>query len=210
MRNLDRKQLQQVIVLGVLFLAAVGYAVYQLFFAGATGASTKGSGTTTVSTEQTAADSPSPETTTPPWLNASAPPRDPFAIPPQFDNLRQSQRQSVSASPTRMASAPAVSALPPMPVAPLSGGTAEPSRSEPTTPAASPSEPEVNITVTGVVVGEYPVAILRAGEGSQRIAHPGNALEGGYILRTVSRDGVTIEKDGKTITLRLGGNSNAK
>lgn len=211
MKNLDRKQLQQVIVLSVLFVAAVGYAVYQLLFTGSTGASTKGSGTTTASAEQTAADAASPETTTPPWINPSAPPRDPFVVPPQFDNLRHSQRQSAPASPARIASAPSVSALPPMPVAPLSGSAANSTAlTEPAPSAAAAPELAPNITVTGIVVGDYPVAILRVGEGNQRIVQPGSALEGGYILRAVSRDGVTLEKDGKTITLRPGGNPNAK
>ncbi|MDW8103744.1 MAG: hypothetical protein RMK92_01925 [Armatimonadota bacterium] len=212
MRNLNRKQLQQVVVLGVLFLAAVGYAVYQLFFAAPTGASTKGSATTTASSENAEADASSPQTTTPPWLSTSTPARDPFVIPPQFDNLRQSQRQSASPSPSRIASAPAISALPPMPVAPPSTSTAgtSPPLAGGAPLAAPSSEPELSVTVTGIVVGEYPVAILRAGEGNQRIVQPGNQLEGGYILRTVSREGVVLEKDGKTVILRPGGNPNAK
>jgi len=54
------------------------------------------------------------------------------------------------------------------------------------------------------------VAILRSEGGNQRIVQPGYQLEGGYVLRTVSREGIILEKDGKTVTLRPGGNPNAK
>lgn len=207
MKKLDRKQMQQVIVLGVLFLAAMGYAVYQLFFAGSTGASTKGSATTT-STTQAAGSEQEQQTTEPPWLSSAEPARDPFVVPPQFDNLRQNRSQSVRTASTRVPPAPNISALPPMPVMPVSGSNSTPSADQ-TTSAPQP-EPEVNIAVTGVVVGERPVAIVRTGGGDQRIAQPGTQLEGGYILREVSRDGIVLEKDGKTVTLRPGGNPNAK
>lgn len=208
MKKLDRKQLQQVIVLGVLFLVAIGYAAYQLFFTGTTGASTKGSATTV--SEQQAKDTEQ-QTTTPPWFSSSEPARDPFVIPPQFDNLKQSQVQNTRPAPPRVASSPNIGALPPMPVVPVSGGagsTSPPANAQPS-PEPQP-EPEPSIAVTGVVVGEYPVAILRSENGAQRIAQPGNQLEGGYVLRTVSREGIVLEKDGKTVTLRPGGNPNAK
>lgn len=209
MRNLDRKQLQQVIVLAILFLAAVGYGAYQLFFTGSTGASTKG--TTTAPAEQQAKEA-AQETTAPPWLSSSEPARDPFVIPPQFDNLKQSQVQSARSAPPRMAPPANISALPPMPVAPpVSGGTGNVTSSagNQSTPAPQP-EPEPSIKVTGLVVGEYPVAIVQPEGGSQRIAQPGSQLEGGYVLRAVSREGIVLEKDGKTVTLRPGGNPNAK
>jgi hypothetical protein len=91
MKKLDRKQMQQVAVLGILFLAAIGYAAYQLFFAGTTGASTKSPSAT--ATEQQAKNV-EPQTTAPAWLNTSEPARDPFVVPPQFDNLRQNRVQT--------------------------------------------------------------------------------------------------------------------
>lgn len=213
MKKLDRKQMQQVIVLGVLFLAAIGYAAYQLFFTGSTGASTKSSATTT-STSRSAEGEQEQQTTEPPWLSSTGPARDPFVVPPQFDNLKQSRSQSVRTASARIPPAPNISALPPMPVMPVSGNNTPPGgNSAPSgyqTASASQPEPEPGIVVTGVVVGERPVAIVRAEGGSQRIAQPGNQLEGGYILREVSRDGIVLEKDGKTVTLRPGGNPNAK
>jgi len=208
MKKLDRKQMQQVAVLGILFLAAIGYAAYQLFFAGTTGASTKSPSAT--ATEQQAKNV-EPQTTAPAWLNTSEPARDPFVVPPQFDNLRQNRVQTSRQTPTRVASAPNVSALPPMPVMPVSGNTVgTPSSAESQPAPASQPEAEPNITVTGAVVGEHPVAILRSEGGNQRIVQPGYQLEGGYLLRTVSREGIILEKDGKTVTLRPGGNPNAK
>ncbi len=206
MKSLDRKQMQQVVVLGVLFLAAIGYAAYQLLFTGATGASTKSPSET--ATEQPATNA-EPQTTATTWLQTTEPARDPFVVPPQFDNLRQNQVQT--SRQTRVASVPNVSELPPMPVMPVSGGAVGvPSPAE--TPSGPTSQPETEptITVTGVVVGEYPVAILRSEGGHQRIVQPGQQLEGGYVLRRVSRDGIVLEKDGKTVTLRPGGNPNAK
>lgn len=209
MKNLDRKQLRQIIVLGILFLAATGYGAYQLFFTGSTSASTKGSATT--ASEQQAQNAEQ-QTTTPSWFSSSEPTRDPFVIPPQFDNLKQSQMQNTRPASPRVAPPPSVSALPPMPVMPVSSGTngnAAASATNQSAPAAQP-EPEPNVRVTGVVVGNYPVAILQPEGGSQRIVQPGSQLEGGYVLRTVSREGIVLEKDGKTVTLRPGGNPNAK
>lgn len=204
MKKLDRKQMQQVIVLGVLFLVAIGYAGYQLFFAGSTGASTKSASATT---QAQPSEQNQQTTTEPEWLTASAPARDPFVIPPQFDNLKQQARaQTVRPASTRVASSPSLSALPPMPVVPVSGNSIGDSQ----TSSAPETEAQPNITVTGVVVGQRPVAILRTEGGDQRVVQPGHQLEGGYVLREVSRDGIVIEKDGKTVTLRPGGNPNAK
>jgi len=204
MKKLDRKQIQQVIVLGVLFLVAIGYAGYQLFFAGSAGASTKSASATT---QAQLSEQNQQTTTEPEWLTASAPARDPFVIPPQFDNLKQQARaQTVRPASTRVASSPSLSALPPMPVVPVSGNSKENSQ----TSAAPETEAQPNITVTGVVVGQRPVAILRTEGGDQRVVQSGHQLEGGYVLREVSRDGIVIEKDGKTVTLRPGGNPNAK
>jgi hypothetical protein len=209
MSKLNRKQLQQITVLGVLFLAAIGYATYQLLFVGTTGASTKGASATT--SAQPAESTQQQQSTTPPWLSSSEPVRDPFVIPPQFDNLKQSQAQTTRQTPARVASVPNVSALPPMPVMPVSDGasSATSSAEKPSAPAPL-AESEPNLLVTGVVIGEQPVAILRSENGSQRIVQPGNRLEGGYVLRVVLREGIVLEKDGKTVTLRPGGNPNAK
>lgn len=208
MKKLDRKQLQQVIVLGALFLAAIGYAAYQMLVAGSTGASTKSSATTASAQPAKEAEQ---QTTAPPWFNSSEPARDPFVIPAQFDNLKQTQVQNSRPAPPRVAPSPNIGALPPMPVVPVSGGAGSTSPPANAQPAPEPQpEQEPSIAVTGVVVGEYPVAILRSGNGGQRIAQPGNRLEGGYVLRMVSREGIVLEKDGKTVTLRPGGNPNAK
>lgn len=209
MKELDRKQAQQIAVLGILFLAALGYAGYQLFFAGTTGASTKTSSATTQAqpTEQT-----QQTTTVPEWLTSSEPTRDPFVIPPQFDNLKQQARaQNVRSVSSRAVSPPSISALPPMSVVPVSGnvGNSNPSVNN-QSDTAPQGEAESKLMVTGVVVGLRPLAILRSEGSDQRIVLPGHQLEGGYVLREVSREGIVIEKDGKTMTLRPGGNPNAK
>lgn len=209
MRKLDRKQAQQIAVLGILFLAALGYAGYQLFFAGTTGASTK---TSSATTQAQPAEQNQQTTTEPEWLTSSEPTRDPFVIPPQFDNLKQQARaQSVRSASNRVVSPPNISALPPMPVMPVSGNVgngSSPVNNQSDT--ASQEEAEPKLMVTGVVVGQHPLAILRFEGGDQRIVLPGHRLEGGYVLREVSREGIVIEKDGKTMTLRPGGNPNAK
>lgn len=210
MKKLDRKQIQQVVVLSILFVAALGYAGYQLFFTGPTGASTKSSTSTEARGESSQAEE-QPTTVEPPWLTSTGPARDPFAIPPQFDNLRRTQAASVRPSPPRVASAPNIGTLPPMPVVPVSGNAGSvpaPTNSHATSEPQPESLPQV--TVTGVVVGARPVAILRSEGGNQRIVQPGHQLEGGYVLREVSREGIVLDKDGKTVTLRPGGSPNAK
>lgn len=209
MKKLNRKQAQQVAVLSLLFLAAIGYAGYQLFFTGTTGASTK---TTSATTQAQPAEQAQQTTTEPEWLTSSGPARDPFVIPPQFDNLKQQARaQNVRSASSQAVSPPNISALPPMPVVPVSGSdsTTSPPMNNPGDTAPQ-GESEPKLTVTGVVVGQRPVAILQSEGGGQRIVLPGHQLEGGYVLREVSREGIVIAKDGKTVTLRPGGNPNAK
>lgn len=211
MSKLSRKQLQQVIILGVLFMAAAGYAVYQLMFTGTTRATTRSSAQTS-SVQQEQATEQQQTTTIPDWLSTSGPARDPFVIPSQFDNLASSRVQQNTRPQSRVASLPNASALPPMPITPAAGApynTPEPSLRE---QASSETQQEQlpTIAVTGVVIGERPLALVRVGGGNQRIVMPGHQMEGGYVLRTVSREGIVLEKDGNAITLRPGGNLNAK
>lgn len=215
MKNLDPKQRQQLVVLILLFLVALGYASYQLFFTGSTGASTRPSTEQSASTtEPTKQPATTEAQTLATGWNPSQPARDPFVVPPQFDNLRNNALARTTPPPPRVASMPNVGTLPPMPVTPLPSTTPplnpvppRPSTSEPS-PVAEGQMP--SLKVTGVVIGSRPVAIIRVEEGKQRIVQPGYQIEGGYTLRAISREGITIEKDGRTITLGLGGQPHAK
>lgn len=215
MKNLDPKQRQQLVVLTLLFLAALGYAGYQLFFPGSTGASTRPSTEQSASTTEQAKQPPTAETQTlaTGW-NPAQPARDPFVVPPQFDNLRNNALARTTPPPPRVASVPNVGTLPPMPVTPMPSATLPPNLESPRpsaptqSPAAEGQTP--SIKVTGVVIGSRPVAIIRAEDGKQRIVQPGYQIEGGYTLRAISREGITIEKDGQTITLGPGGQTHAK
>lgn len=60
--------------------------------------------------------------------------------------------------------------------------------------------------LTGVVIGERPVAILASDDGSQQVAAVGSTVGGARIV-SVERGRVVLIHNGKRLTLKLGGDS---
>jgi hypothetical protein len=115
-------------------------------------------------------------------LNPTPPPqRDPFRPLIAPGGYRQTQ-ETARSEPTENTS----SALPPLP--------------GPETTAGRSSNV---LRVTGIVVGRPSVAVLRRGE-DVFIVQPGDVLNGGLRVQSVSRTSVTLRDNQRSYVLRLG------
>lgn len=77
----------------------------------------------------------------------------------------------------------------------------------PVYPAVSPTEPDkpaMPYMLTGVVMGNPNVAILRHNDGTRRVARTGDMLDGTFRLVAIAGDTVTITGDGERFELMLG------
>ena len=78
----------------------------------------------------------------------------------------------------------------------------------PGTPLKNPEEP--SYSVSGVITGAKPAAVIVDGSGNQRLVTVGGSLDGDSQLVSVEKGKVTIRHKGKTHTLTVGGTPNAK
>lgn len=135
--------------------------------------------------------------------------RDPFTqleLPPLADGAKPAQTPKVTPEPTRRSSygGPKV---PPMPVpgdfnlgGPLNNGGVPPMGDNivPTGPQYSAS---------GVIRGEKNMAVISDANGNQRLVREGQELDGDTRVQSISKGKVVLrKKDGKSITLNVGGN----
>jgi hypothetical protein len=73
-------------------------------------------------------------------------------------------------------------------------------------------EPELpfGYTVGGVAIGARPAAVFRDSQGNQRLVMQGADLDGDTKVTAVKMDHVVVVYRGKTLTLRVGGETVAK
>ncbi|MFQ3588089.1 MAG: hypothetical protein SNJ76_10575 [Fimbriimonadaceae bacterium] len=99
--------------------------------------------------------------------------------------------------------------LPPFSVAPGPlPGVGGPIGIQPGAPLRQPGE--FSYTVSGVIVGAKPAAVFTDDSGRQRLVPAGGALDGDSRVVSVTADKVVIRHRGKTLTLSVGGTTNAQ
>lgn len=201
--KLDKKQLPQFIILGVLVVAFVGYLSFS--------ALRPKDSASPPSAEQAAAPSTQPAVEEQGSeqlalagafsdLAVAATRRDPFT--PQ---IRES-----SACPTTPAASPntggrvANSAGRLLPINPFAGATGG---SVP--PILPVEEKDPEFVITGVIRGAENVAIIRVGEGGRHVVKQGQLIDGRYKVLRVSNDGAVLAYKNRRIYLKLGGAKNA-
>lgn len=211
----DKKNLPQMIVLGVLVAVCVGYIGIK--FTGKKPAPPPANKKAAAQPESVPVDKPEPA----PDVNIPEPTlvamqvegtqarRDPFA--PTMDIWSRSEitptqttKPSVSFPKNPLPLFPAIGKLP-VGAGPTreSGGGQE--NRQPVQPVIEPFPPFV---LTGIITGRTNVAIIRLGE-SRYITKEGQIINGTYKVVTVSQDGVLLNHDGRSVFLKLGGESNA-
>lgn len=217
----DKKQVPQMVILGVLVALCAGYVVMKI-----TGAK---SAPTAAQTQTAAAPQagqpigrgpdaePSPDVESPAAESGAgnatvevvpaeaavqAGKRDPFS--PAISNAT-----AVAAAPPPQSVQPSVrisraDPLPfyvppisPMPVEAPGGAGME---------NADPALPSFQLT--GIITGRTNVAIIRLGE-ARHIVKEGQLINGMYKVVKVSQDGVQLTHDGRSVFLKLGGEGNA-
>jgi hypothetical protein len=70
-----------------------------------------------------------------------------------------------------------------------------------------PPEPQFDYTLSGVIVGRHPAAVLSDSKGNQRLIPEGAAVDGTSRVISIERGEVLVRFRGKTIRLTVGGNS---
>lgn len=108
---------------------------------------------------------------------------------------------------------PTVSPLPPANPSLISFGAPSaisvPTTEPPPNAVVTPVAPPMPYALSGIVMGNPDVAVLKHYDGSRRIARNGEALDRKFRLTAIDETSVVIEGGGDTKTLRLGGDTPA-
>lgn len=218
--KLDKKQIPQLVVLGLLTLLCIGYVSFTV---------ARGSKTPqpAQSAQKSADDSKSSADTSEPGTDivltraqsgGSEPQsrRDPFVPqklygsettgPAQVSTpqISQQTRSHVQIVRNPSASVP--------PINPFKGFS---QMESPLPVAAAKSvqtvqqEPDPQLVITGVIRGEKDVAIIRSGESGRHIVREGQLIDGRYKVISISDDGAVLVYKKYRIHLKLGGAKNA-
>ncbi len=190
--NGDPKQQKQVLILLLLFVA-LGAVVYFNMFAGSGGPEP---GVKPIAQVGATQDTNTPDGRVITQTGRGR--RDPFQPPMAYDEVererpveppisrpnRPGPRKHVSVN--NIAPAPGLPVLPPATVV-----------------QAEPSEPPA-LRITGVVLGDRPLAIVASPEGDN-LVEKGQTLAGGYRLAEIHADRVVVVRGGRRYAIPVGG-----
>ena len=206
----DKKQLPQLIVLGVLVLVCVGYVSFKAM-APATPApqavkpaKEAADPTASVVPDKSAAMALAS-------LGATPARRDPF-MPQALPAAERDESQNVtpptkgrtaSVTPTNGGKLPRINVGAFNPFA-QSGGHASVTTLPPRT------VPEPTYTLTGVVRGEENVVVVRSSDNTRHSVRQGQLIDGRYRVLAVTDDGAVLANGKRRIYMKLGGSKNER
>lgn len=201
--KVDKKQLPQLIILGVLVVICVGYLSFSVLSpknAGHKPAPAKA----TAPNAAAAAEEQGGETLVPvgifPDLTAAAARRDPFT--PQIgDSSKTPVKIATTNLPKTRVSSLTNELSPVNPFKNSAGGTGS--------QLLPVEEKDPEFVITGVIRGAENVAIIRVGEGGRHVVKQGQLIDGRYKVLRVSDDGAVLAYKNRRIHLKLGGVKNA-
>jgi hypothetical protein len=208
--KLDKKQVPQLAVLGVLVLACVGYVSFTVFKPPAielTPPSPKQSAKSRLSGSATVAISARaiPATAAFPDLGAPIPRRDPFTVQVLVDSdtpTPDKQTNPKAAPEAQKAARLASSKVPPL--IPAIGSFTS---NLLVLPSNANQDPD--FVLTGVICGLQNVAIIRVGDSERHVVKQGQFIDGRYRVLAVTPNGAVLACGNRRIHLRLGGVPNA-
>lgn len=212
--KLDKKQLPQLVVLGLLVLLCIGYMSFTVLKPPATEPPppAKSAQASAAKALVHVAAEPIPVTGAFPDLSAPIPRRDPFTIQTldtpaevQLPKPISPKATAVITSVVRAAS----SRVPPlMPIGSFSPGHGlGPVSGLSVVPSVENQDPD--FVLTGVIRGIDNVAIIRVGGSERHVVMQGQTINGRYRVLYVSQDGVVLGCKDRRIHLKLGGVPNA-
>jgi hypothetical protein len=71
-------------------------------------------------------------------------------------------------------------------------------------PLPEVEDPSKELKLTGVIEGDANLAVIRAGD-ARHIVREGQSINGKYVVKSISRTGVRLARNGKTYFLGLTG-----
>lgn len=197
--KLDKKQIPQLIVLGILVLVCIGYVSFTVLKAPPVALKQNqpdNSGGTAV---VHLAARPIQSTSAFPDLNTPVARRDPFtvqAVPNSAKDDFEEQKPSVAANKAAMSKVSPM--IPPMSTF-ASSIEVQPSEQRQTP----------YFVLTGVIRGAENVAIIRTDNSERYVVKQGQFINGRYKVLSVTADGVVLACGSHRIQLKLGGVQNA-
>jgi len=219
--KLDRKQIVQLAVLGVIVVAFVGYLSFRVIVpkerAASQSLNRKAAVKAVEPREETQAG---PEATVTPQPQAWGVFPDLASVPARRDpfiaqklpggEIAGSTVRPPKYVPTALnALKNAMAKVPPIDIKPLNPfGKQNVSRTQAVQPPQD--EPEEEITLTGVVRGDSNVVIVRVGKTGRHVVREGQSIDGRYRVVSVSGDGAVLAYKNRHIPVKLGGVKNAK
>lgn len=210
--KLDKKQIPQMVVLGLLVLLCVGYVSFTLVKPPATEPVPPASKSAKADVPGKASvevrSQPVADATASPDLSAPIPRRDPFAVqslgtvpaPPQ---TKPANSKAITAAVQRSARAASGKVPPLIPI-----GSFKPGSTPGLSVVPSTENQDPDFVLTGVIRGTENVAIIRVGN-SKHVVMQGQIISGRYRVLSVSEDGVVLACKDRRIHLKLGGVRNA-
>lgn len=212
--KLDKKQVPQLVVLGLLVMTCIGYVSFTVMKPPATEpapapkqAASRSAGKAMIRL----AAQPIPATSTFPDLSAPIPRRDPFTTQAlDVEPLVQPSSIkpiAVKTSQIRVASGK----VPPLtPIGSFSPGSTVRQPAFGSGLSAVPSESrDPSFVLTGVIRGVQNVAIIRVGPSERYVVTQGQTIRGRYRVLHVFHDAVVLDCNDHRIHLKLGGVRNA-
>jgi hypothetical protein len=193
---------KKIIVLSALALVIVCVGVFQF----ALGGSPEPPPAVAKKTDKKdAAQQPAPEGPKNPEYVVNLPQRDPFQsqILPQMTPTPQ-PTPTPTPAPVRQVKEPTYR---PMPGPEITGAGFDPG-AKPIVVAVP--EPKFAFMLSGVMLGEKPMAVFTDSQGGQRLVLLGGSLDPDSKVVSIERDAVTVKFHGKALRLTVEGNPNAK
>lgn len=207
--KLDKKQVPQVIVLGLLVLVCIGYVSFTVLKPPAVqlkppppkqpGKSSAGVAVVQLAPQHIQPNAAFPDLSTPVAR------RDPFTVQPLPESSPAAQEKQVIVKPkpeVREALRAAAAKVPPL--IPAIGSLSDFSIE------AAVRDQDPDFVLTGVIRGSSGnVAIIRVGDSERHVVKQGQFINGRYQVLAVTSDGAVLACGSRRIHLKLGGVRNA-
>lgn len=202
--KLDKKQIPQLTILGLLVIGCMGYVSFTLAKPAETAkpaVESKAAAVAEVTAEPRLA-----QLGIFPALAAPVARRDPFVV----QSLGAAE---VTNAPNTQQTVP-MAALPKLgfgkipPLLPFGNSGVGPG-AVPRLTIVPTVEPDPAFALTGVIRGDHNVAIIRVGASERHIVAEGQTIDGRYRVLSVTEDGAVLANKDRRIHLRLGGVRNA-
>lgn len=202
----DKKQIPQLILLGLLVLACIGYISFTVTKSGrqaplpteaqqaVNDATGEDEAQATPESARVFAMGVFPSLTSPPET------RDPFV--PQITPGKDEPAAAVRPSPQPPKPPVSMASVPPF-------NPFQAMQPNKVSVEAEVVPPDPQFTLTGVISGEKNIAIIRSEDGGRYIVQQGQIINGRYKVLSVSEDGAVLADKNHRIHVKLGGVKNA-